>query len=83
VNDIPVSTVSKGGYVDEENNDQQSEKTDYPRIESITMIKKLGSGHFGDVWEGKKGEKRMAIKLLQKASQNTLLEMIEEISLLG
>jgi len=82
LNDSP--TVVKEGYVGNEgDNNKQSERTIYSKIESITLIKKLGSGHFGDVWEGKKGEKRMAVKLLQKASQNTLLEMIEEISLLG
>ena len=77
------STVVKGGYVGREDNNKQPERTVYSRIGSITLIKKLGSGHFGDVWEGKKEEKRMAIKFLQKASQNALLEMIEEISLLG
>jgi len=77
------SSVVKGGYGGEEDNNKQSGRTVYSRIGSITMIKKLGSGHFGDVWEGKKEEKRMAIKFLQKASQNTLLEMIGEISLLG
>ena len=77
---IVDKTISKQGYDNKEENIKQ---TVYSRIGSITLIKKLGSGHFGDVWEGKKGEKRIAIKLLQKVSQNTLLEMIEEISLLG
>ena len=78
------SSVVKGGYIGGEgDNNKQSDRTVYSRIGSITLIKKLGSGNFGDVWEGKKEEKRMAIKFLQNASQNTLLEMIEEISLLG
>ena len=50
---------------------------------TIELVKKLGSGHFGDVWEGLKGEKKIAIKLLQRESQSNILEMFEEISLLG
>jgi hypothetical protein len=50
---------------------------------SIVLERKLGSGHFGDVWQGKKGEKRIAVKLLQRASEEGILEMLEEISLLG
>jgi hypothetical protein len=49
----------------------------------ILLVKKLGSGHFGDIWEGKRGERRIAVKCLQMVSDKDTHEMLEEISLLG
>ena len=74
----------EGGYDNKEDgSNNKSVRVYSSMMGTIELVSKLGSGHFGDVWEGLKGEKRIAIKLLQKASQSAILEMLEEISLLG
>jgi hypothetical protein len=46
-------------------------------------VKKLGSGQFGDVFKAKQGDQTLAVKFLQKATEEALSEIVEELSLLG
>jgi hypothetical protein len=81
--DDKESNVSKGGYGNTDIGKTNDAESFSSTIGTIVLMKKLGSGHFGDVWKAKKGEKIIAIKLLQKSTQSALNEMLEEVSLLG
>jgi hypothetical protein len=82
-----TSDISDISYKNMDNsvNEKQNIDTLFKKLEEygISLVQKLGSGQFGDVWKGTQKNKSIAVKFLQKASEKALEELIEELSLLG
>lgn len=53
------------------------------QMHDITLDKKLGAGAFGEVWRGKHGSSDVAIKILQKITEEAMSQTMDELTLLG